>query len=261
MHLLWKVLGDLKEPGILIRLFIPFIAGLVLVSLLGYSIFGLLLTSDMFTQSEIVRNFEYWQIQTENTIGGIPIIGRLLLWFIGLAVTVIAGVLGIILGSYLTLLFAMIITAFMTESLVKTVHQKHYSHLPYSGHGSTLGLIWKIMKYALFLLIVLLLTIPVLFIPVINIVWFWILGFLFFRYAVVLDVGQVILPADVFKEQKKFTNWSPTSALGILFALNILPLVSFFAPIFAVIALAHQYFDALALKQPLEVTLLKPDVL
>lgn len=251
MNLLWKTFVDLKEPAILIRLFIPFAAGLIMVSLLGYGIFGLFLTSDTVAQSPMVQDFQYWQSQAETTIGAIPLVGGLILWFVGLAVAVIAGVLGIILGSYLVLLFAMIVTAFMTESLVKAVHQKHYPHTPYRGHGSTLGLIWKMVKFGLLLLLVLLLTLPLLFIPLINIVWFWIIGFLFFRYAIVLDVGQVILPAELFKKQKALTNWEPTTAVAVLFALSVFPFISFFAPVLAVVALAHHYFDALSL-QPAE---------
>ena len=248
MNLLWKTLADLKEPAILIRLFIPFAAGLVLVSLLGYGIFGLMLTSDWVLQSTVVQDAQSWQLHAENTIGAIPLIGGLILWFIGLAVTVIAGMLGIILGSYLVLLFAMIITGFMTDTLVKTVQRKHYPHTPYSGHGTTAGMIWKLVKFGLLMLLLLIITIPLLFIPLVNVIWFWLLGFMFFRYSLVLDVGQVILPEPLFEKLKPMTNWEPTTAVGILFALSVFPMVSFFAPVLAVIALAHYYLDQLSLE-------------
>lgn len=248
MNLLWKTLVDLKEPAILIRLFIPLAAGLVLVSLLGYGIFGLLLTSDMVTHSTMVMDVQTWQSQAQNTIGAIPLIGGLILWFIGLAVTVIAGVLGIILGSYLVLLFAMIVTGFMTDSIVKVVHDKHYPHTAYSGHGSVAGMIWGLVKFGLLILLLMIVTLPLLFIPLINIVWFWILGFLFFRYSVVQDVGQVILPEALFKQLKPVTNWTATTPLAILFFLSIFPMVSFFVPMLGVIALSHYYFDQLSMQ-------------
>lgn len=247
MDLLWKTLVDLKSPKILIRLFIPFAAGLVLVSLLGYGLFGLFLTSGFVTESAFVQDVNQWQVQAESTIGAIPLIGGLLLWFIGLAFTVIAGVLGIILGSYLVLLFAMIITGFMTDSLVKAVHDLHYPHTDYQGHGSFSGMIWKMVLFGLGMLLLLLVTLPLLFIPLVNIVWFWLIGFLFFRYALVLDVGQVILPESLYRKLSPLSHWPATTALAILFSLSIFPLVSFFVPVLGVIALAHYYFDQLSL--------------
>lgn len=251
MTLLWKTLSDLKEPAILIRLFIPFVAGLILVSLMGYGVFGLLLNSDFVTQSPLVQDFQTWQEQAQSTIGAIPLIGGLILWFLGFAVAVIAGVLGIILGSYLVLLFAMIITGFMTDSLVKAVHDKHYPHTPYSGHGSFLGMTWKLVKFGLLMLLLLLLTFPLLLVPIVNVVWFWLIGLLFFHYAIVLDVGQVILPEPLFKKLKPLSNWQPTSALTVIYAASMFPIVSFFAPVLAVIALSHYYFDQLSI-QPKE---------
>lgn len=245
MNYLWKMLLDLKEPAILIRLFIPFAVALVLVSLMGYGIFGLLLTSEIITQSPMVQDFQTWQLEAEQTIGAIPLIGGILLWFIGLAVVVVAGLLGIILGSYLVLLFAMIITGFMTDSLIKVVRDKHYPHIAYDGHGSIADMLWKLIKFSLLMLLLLLVTLPLLFIPLINVLWFWLIGFIFFRYAVVLDVGQVILPQSAFEQVKSITNWNSSIPLGIIYALSIFPVMSFFAPVLAVIALAHYYFDVL----------------
>ncbi len=248
MNLLIKTLIDLKEPAILIRLFIPFAAGLILVSILGYGMFGILLTSDFVTQNPIVTDFNHWQLEAENTIGAIPFIGGIILWFLGFTIAIVAGVIGIILGSYLVLLFAMIITGFMTDTLVKAIHDKHYPHTDYKGHGSLGDITWKTIKFGLLMLLVLILTLPLFFIPLINIVWFWLLGFFFFRYFLVLDVGQVILPEPLFKKLNGLTNWEPTSALAILLLLSIFPVVGFFVPVLAVIALSHYYFDQLSLE-------------
>lgn len=247
MTLLWKTLLDLKEPAILWRLFIPFAAGLILVSLMGYGIFGVLLTSDFITQSPMVQNFSEWQVQAESTIGAIPLIGGLILWILGFVVAVIAGLLGIIIGSYLILLFAMIITGFMTDSLVKAVHDKHYPHTPYKGHGSFWGMNWKLIKFGLLMLLLLVLTLPLMLVPIVNVIWFWLIGLLFFHYAIVHDVGQVILPESLFVKLKPITNWAPTSALAIIYAASVFPVVSFFAPVLAVIALSHYYFEQLSL--------------
>ena len=243
---LWlKTLGDIKEPAILWRLFIPFAAAIILVSLLGYGIFGFFIFSDTVVQNPLIVEMNSLQTTAESSIGSIPLIGGVLLWVIGVAAAVIAGVLGIILGSYLVLLFAMIITGFMTDSLIKVVRDKHYPELEYEGHGNTWDMLWKLTKFGLLMLLLFLLTIPMLFIPVVNIVWFWLLGFLFFRYSVILDVGQVILPQARFEQTKGMTNWTPTNFLGSLFLLSNFPLAGLFMPVLGVIGMAHYYFEDL----------------
>lgn len=244
--LLFKTLSDLKEPAILWRLFIPFVASIILVSLLGYGLFGIFLVSDFVMQNPMVSEMNIWTTQAEQAIGAVPFVGAILLWIVTTVMAIVAGVLAFLLGSYLILLFAMLITAFMTDSLVKAVHDKHYPNVVYSGHGSTIGLLWKMLKYGLLLLLLFLLTIPMLFIPIVNIVWFWVLGFMFFRFSLVQDVGQVILPQPMFKEVKGIGNWTPTLTLGSLFLLSTLPLLGLFIPVLAVIALSHYYFDHLS---------------
>ncbi|VAW45243.1 hypothetical protein MNBD_GAMMA03-1601 [hydrothermal vent metagenome] len=244
--LLLKTLSDLKEPAILWRLFIPFLASIILVSVLGYSLFGVFLFSDFVTNNPMVMDATAWTTETEQAIGAIPVIGAILLWVVTAVFAVIAGILGFLLGSYLILLFAMIITGFMTDSIVKVVHDKHYPNVDYQGHGTMLGMLGKMLKFGLLLLLLFLLTFPMLFVPLINIVWFWLLGFLFFRYALVLDVGQVILPEKMFNEIKGLGAWPPTLVLGLFFLLSTFPLLGLFAPVFGVIALAHYYFDHLS---------------
>ncbi|GAB6071161.1 hypothetical protein JCM30760_22580 [Thiomicrorhabdus hydrogeniphila] len=244
--LLFKTLSDLKEPAILWRLFVPFVAAIILVSILGYGMFGMFLVSDFVTQNPIVHDITVWQEEAQQSIGAVPFIGGALLWIFGVVFAVIAGVLGVLLGSYLILIFAMIITGFMTDSLVKVVHDKHYPNTDYSGHGTMLGMIWKLLVYGFLLLLLFLVTIPMLFIPLLNVVWFWLLGFMFFRYSIVQDVGQVILPESMFNEVKQMTNWAPTGAVAALFLMSTLPLIGLFVPVLAVIALAHYYFDHLS---------------
>ncbi len=246
LDLFFKTLTDLKEPAILWRLFIPFLAAIILVSLLGYGLFGVFLFSDFVTQNPMVVDVTSWSSEVEQSIGAIPIIGAILLWIISSVFVVIAGILGVLLGSYLILLFAMIITGFMTDSLVKVVHDKHYPNVDYQGHGTMLGMLGKMLKFGLLLLLLFLLTFPMLFIPLVNIIWFWLLGFLFFRYALVLDVGQVILPENLFNEVKGLGDWPSTLVLGVFFLLSTFPILGLFAPVFGVIALAHYYFDHLS---------------
>jgi len=244
--ILWKTLADLKEPKILVRLFVPLVAGLVLVSLLGYGLFGLFLSSE---PSPFVQALELWWQQAENSLQSIPLIGAVLVWLLSAVIAVTAGVIGVLVGSYLVLLFAMVIAGLMSDTLVRVVRDKHYPGLEYHGHGSVWRMLSQLALYGLVLLLLLIITLPVMFIPGINAVWFWWLGFLFFRYGMVLDVGSIILPQRLFEQEKPLTNWTPTLLLLIFYMLSLVPVLSLFAPMLAVIALAHYFFDRLTQAQ------------
>ncbi|GLR64251.1 EI24 domain-containing protein [Marinospirillum insulare] len=239
LSLLWKTLLDLKHPAILWRLFLPFLISMVLVSILGYSFFGLLLTSDWLTQNTYVVEMNAAADSVEQWLASIPVVGAILVWTILSLFTLFVGIVSFLLGSYLVLIVALIITAFMTDSLVKAVRDIHYPSVEYQGHGSFFGLIMKMLGYGVFLLLLLLLGVPLLFIPLVNIVWLWFLGFLFFRYAIFLDVGQVVLSDQEFQAVRSLWQSTPTLGLMLIYALTVFPFVSFFAPVIAVIFLAH----------------------
>jgi hypothetical protein len=243
IRLFWKTFLDLKNPRILWRFFIPFLISMVLVSLMGYSAFALFLSSDWLLQNPVVLEVEAAATSTEQWLAGLPLVGGLLVWIVGFLMTVMVGLVGLLMGSYLVLLMAMVITGFMTDSLIKVVRDRHYPEQEYFGHGHFFGLIMQITGFGLLMLLVMLLGLPLFFIPVINLLWVWLLGFLFFRYALLLDVGQVILKEPDFREAKSWRHWVPTGGLMILYTLTLVPLVSFFAPVIGVIYLAHWMFE------------------
>ena len=239
LSLLWKTLLDLKHPTILWRLFLPFLISMALVSILGYSFFGLLLTSDWLTQNAYVVEVNAAANSAEQWLASIPVIGAILVWTLVSLFTLFVGIVSFLLGSYLVLIVALIITAFMTDSLIKAVRDIHYPNVEYQGHGSFFGLMIKMLGYGAFLVLLLLLGVPLLFIPLVNIVWLWFLGFLFFRYAILLDVGQVVLSDQEFQQVSSLGQTTPTLGLMLIYSATILPLVSFFVPVIGVIFLAH----------------------
>lgn len=239
LSLLWKTLLDLKHPTILWRLFLPFLISMALVSILGYSFFGLLLTSDWLTQNAYVVEVNAAAENVEQWLASIPVIGAILVWTLVSLFTLFVGIVSFLLGSYLVLIVALIITAFMTDSLIKAVRDIHYPNVEYQGHGSFFGLMMKMLGYGAFLVLLLLLGVPLLFIPLVNIVWLWFLGFLFFRYAIFLDVGQVVLSDQEFQQVSSLGQTTPTLGLMLIYSATILPLVSFFVPVIGVIFLAH----------------------
>lgn len=243
IELLFKALTDLKNPKILWRLFLPFALSIALVSLLGYSFFAFLLSSDWLMSNSVVAGVDQGADQAGQWLAGIPLIGGAIVWTLTLIVTLFIGLISLVVGSYLVLLFAMLITAFMTESLVKVIHETHYAELEYQGHGHFLAMVFKLLGFGLLMLLVLILSLPILFIPLLNVVWIWLIGFLFFRYALILDVGQTILNAEDYKARKSIFNWTPTLNLALIYSLALLPLMGLFVPVIGVIMLAHWLFS------------------
>ena len=239
MNLLW--LTDLKFPQILIRLLIPFIISVILVSLLSYSLFGVLPIIGSATQSPLLQDLQQWVQQTKTHLAGLPLIVEPLLWLLEISLKTIAGLLGLLIGSYLILLLTMIITSFMSGSLIKIIHQRHYPDIPYQGHGSTLSIAWEIIRFSGKMLLIAFLTLPILFIPLLNVIWFWLIGFLFFRFFILSDVGHIILSKPQY-QQIKSLYYRPI-ALPLLYTLSFLPFLGFWIPVIAVIATAHYCFQ------------------
>jgi CysZ protein len=249
LNLWWLTFKDLGQPKILSLIAIPFFLSLVIMLLLSYALFGWILFSDTVIQSSWMMAIEQWQANAEQSLQSIPLIGGALVWLITMAVVLVVSILGVFLGSYLVLLLAMIITGFMTDKIVKTVRDIHYSEVDYKGHGSTLELTFKIVKYGFFLLILLIITLPLMFIPGINVLLFWLFGYLFFRYAVMLDVGQVVMDASSDSSWLSVWQLQPTGALAGIYSLSLLPFVGLLVPVLAVIAISHYYLEPLSIKQ------------
>ncbi|MDY0135737.1 MAG: EI24 domain-containing protein [Thiomicrospira sp.] len=243
--LLFKTAMSFRDAKLWLWLMLPFVLAMVLVSLLGYGSIAYVLNSDWLLSSAWFVEVNQQVDEVESWLLGVPLIGAGLVWFFTLLFGVIIGLVTLILGSYLVLLFAMFITGFLTDILIKTVRNKDYPGVIYQGHGSVWGMLLKVGGYGLGLLLLFILTLPILLIPLVNIVWFWMLGFLFFRYVMVLDVGQVLLSHPQHQASKSFQNWTPTLTLGVLYSLTLLPFVSFFVPVWAVIALAHYHLARL----------------
>ena len=244
-ELLTKTLFSLRSAKMWFWLALPFILAMILVSLLGYGSLVYLLSSDWLLTSPMYIEINEQVDEAQSWLLGIPLIGAAIVWFVTLVLGVMVGLVTLILGSYLVLLFAMFITGFLTDILIKTVREQDYPQVRYEGHGSLTGMLFKVAGYGLGLLLLFILTLPILFIPLLNIVWFWLLGFMFFRYVLVLDVGQVLLSRNQHLATKSFQNWTPTLTLGVLYSLTLLPFVSFFVPVLAVIALAHYHLARL----------------
>lgn len=248
-NLLLKTLADLTQIKILALMALPLIMAIALIAALGYGSFAFLLSNDWLWQQPWMVELNQSVAAFDDGLSHVPVVGGYLVGWVEFAFSILVGLLALFLGSYLVLLFAMLITGFMTGPLIKAVRDAHYPQVVYQGHGGMISLMAKVAGYGLIMLLVLLLTLPILLIPLLNLVWFWWLGFLFYRYVLVLDVGQTLRSVSDHKQTKRLDKWSATLALLVLYSLTLIPFVSFFAPALGVVALAHYHLQQLQTQQ------------
>lgn len=142
----------------------------------------------------------------------------------------------------LSLFSNLILCSFLTPFIINFIHNKHYPTKTIDGNSSLLQTSLTLLRIYLLYLLMLCLLIPLYFIPFIGSLVILIPNYWLFSKTLVLDVGENILDNKLFKEIQKTHKQEIRSIVMPLFALSLLPLLNFFTPFFALIALAHLLF-------------------
>ena len=111
-----------------------------------------------------------------------------------------------------------------------------------TGHSNIAEGIFLVIKWALVMLGLFILFVPLYFIPLVNIVAFNFPLYYFFHKVMTYDVASTIATRE---ENKKIKYFNATTlrlkTLG-LYLISLIPFVIFFASVFYVIYLGHSYF-------------------
>ncbi|MDR0762017.1 MAG: EI24 domain-containing protein [Campylobacteraceae bacterium] len=154
-------------------------------------------------------------------------------------------------GIFLVLVFSVIIgvltLGFLTPIVVKTLHRKYYSQyqLQPVGVSKTLAVtLFIILKFLLFLL----LTIPLMFIPIINVFAFNAVLFYLFYKLLVFDVASNITDEKEIGELLERIRPKLILICFIFYLLALIPLAGLFLQLFFAIYLTHCFFNVLIKK-------------
>lgn len=142
----------------------------------------------------------------------------------------------------LTLLSNLILCSFLTPFIIGFIHNKHYPTKTINSNSSLLQTSLTLLKIYFLYLLMLCLLIPLYFVPFIGSLVILIPNYWLFSKTLVLDAGESILDKNALKEIQKTHKQEIRSIVIPLFALSLLPLLNFFTPFFALIALAHLLF-------------------
>ncbi len=226
---------------------LPFIFSMIIMYVLFFVVagFGLeqLGSMDVQTSQTTIENGIPHTDSFEATLEGTALIQFLM----SSAITSwIATFLVYTIGTFLTLYFsifvALIVIGFMTPMILKELQTRHYQDVEMTGHSNIAEGIFLVLKWALVMIGLFIIFVPLYFIPLLNIVAFNFPLYYFFHKVITYDVASTIVTRE---ENKKIKYFNATAlrlkTLG-LYLLSLIPFVIFFASVFYVIYLGHSYF-------------------
>ncbi|QOQ98235.1 EI24 domain-containing protein [Helicobacter winghamensis] len=156
------------------------------------------------------------------------------------ASVIVLFIFGVLAGSFL---ISLSVCAFVTPYVARYIRDLHYQECSIEGNANTfVVLLWLFgvyVCYALFLLALL----PLYFIPFVGGFVMLIPSYWLFSKTMIADVGETIFKKEAFKELKKTQKGKVRSAVIPLFLINLIPIVGFFSPVYALSVLAHLFFD------------------
>ena len=158
----------------------------------------------------------------------------------------IAGFLLYTIGTVIVLqasvIFTIIIIGFLTPMILGILHKKYYSHLQLNGYGTITSSIWVLVKSAFMMVLLIILLIPVYFVPVLNIIAFALPLYYFFHKLLNFDVSSTILSAEQYKiiYEKEGNNFRLRTLF--LYLISMIPFATLFTAVYYIIYLGHAYF-------------------
>lgn len=147
------------------------------------------------------------------------------------------------IGYVLVTITVSIATAIWGEKILRRLARKHYPHLAATGSGKIHRSLYYNLKANGKFLLLLLVTFPLLFIPYLGKLWLLYLWSIQIKEPTVYDVGALLdMDTQTLRQHTRQSRWISLLAA----ALNFIPIVNFFVPLFAQILFLHAILDTKA---------------
>lgn len=245
---IWEIsIKDYFSTKMLAYAFAPFIATLIMFILFLSPVYNTLMDSENSSTIQIETSQTTYQDGSSNTEsthviydGDSPLLDFLLnnsviSWLI-LTFSFFLLAMAMFVIAMITAIF---IIGFLTPAIMREVQKRHYPEIPLEEHGSVLTGILESMKYVMVMFLLLILMIPLYFIPFLNIVAVNLPFYYLFHKFYMLDVGTTAMTKEQFKQMMYFNANKVRMTTGLLYLLSMVPLAALFTPVFNVIVLAH----------------------
>ncbi len=143
---------------------------------------------------------------------------------------------------YASIFIALLVIGFLTPTVLRELQRRHYPDIAMIGHSNLFEALFLMFKWAIIMLLLFLLFIPLYFIPLINIVALNLPLYYFFHKMITYDIASNICTREENKRIQFFSANKIRYKTLALYLLSLIPLVIFFGALFYVIYLGHTYF-------------------
>ncbi len=159
-------------------------------------------------------------------------------WIVSFLVYVVGGFFVL----YLSLFFAIFIIGFMTPGIIKELHSLHYRDVELKGFGSVTESVFLTLKWAVVMVGLFFLFIPLYFIPVVNVIALNYPLYYFFHKMINYDVASTICTKEEFGAIKQTKANELRLKSLFLYLISMIPYAVLFVTVYFVIYMGHSYF-------------------
>jgi len=149
---------------------------------------------------------------------------------------------GTLITLYFSIFVALIVVGFLTPTILKEIQKRHYPEVELIGHSNIASALFSVVRWALIMILMFIVFIPLYFIPFINILAFNLPLYYFFHKMMTYDVASTICTKDEAMKVKFFNETKLRLKTLGLYLISLVPFVVFFASVFYIIYLGHTYF-------------------
>jgi len=260
---IWRLSArDFFTKQMLTYAFAPFIFTLIVIYALFFSAAdaGIDSLKESFIQIESTQTTQENGItHTENTnavySGGSAVMEFLMQysltsWLVSFFIFTVGGMFMFVIAIFT----AILVIGFLTPAIIRELQKRHYPDIVLEGHGNVITTLFHSLKYIVVMLLLLIVLIPLYFIPLLNIIAINLPFYYLFHKFYMLDVGTTIMTREQYKQMMFFQGNNVRLNTVILYLLSMIPFAALFTPVFNVILLSHIVLRAKQeqLKAPLQ---------
>lgn len=161
-------------------------------------------------------------------------------WLVSFFVFTIGGMIMFVVAIF----SAVLIIGFLTPGILKELQRRHYPEIALEGHGNAFSSLFHSLKYLFITFLLLIVLIPLYFIPIINIIAFNFPFYYLFHKFYMLDVGTTALIKEEYKQMMYMNANKVRMTTVLLYAISLIPFAALFTPVFNVIVLGHTVLRA-----------------
>ena len=143
---------------------------------------------------------------------------------------------------YVSIFIAVLVIGFLTPFVLKELQRRHYTDVEMIGYTNIITGLLLVVKWALIMLLLFFLFIPLYFIPLVNIIAFNFPLYYFFHKVMTFDIASNIATEEE-NHTMKFRNGTDLRLKTLaLYLTSLIPFAIFFGAVFYVIYLGNTYF-------------------